>query len=163
MRLGVAAALVGGSLVPGDVEVADGAIAAVGLEPRGSGIAAPGFVDLQVNGFAGVDLMHAGAAARASAGAAMLATGVTAYRPTVITAAEDELVAALGAIGGPHAPGGRGCSARTSRARSCTRTGSARTPPSTAATRTPRCSSGSSPPGPSRTSPSRRSSPARPR
>jgi len=105
MRLGVAAALVGGSLVPGDVEVADGAIAAVGLEPRGSGIAAPGFVDLQVNGFAGVDLMHAGAAARASAGAAMLATGVTAYRPTVITAAEDELVAALGAIG--DAPGPR--------------------------------------------------------
>ena len=61
MRLGVAAALVGGSLVPGDVEVADGAITAVGLEPRGSGIAAPGFVDLQVNGFGGVDLMRASA------------------------------------------------------------------------------------------------------
>ncbi|MET0687014.1 MAG: N-acetylglucosamine-6-phosphate deacetylase [Solirubrobacteraceae bacterium] len=98
MRLGVAAALVGGSFVPGDVEVEDGAIAAVGLEPRGRDIAAPGFVDLQVNGFAGVDLMHAGADGWAAAGEAMLATGVTAYRPTVITAAEDEMAAALASI-----------------------------------------------------------------
>ena len=105
MRLGVAAALVGGSLVPGDVEIADGAIAAVGLEPHGRGIAAPGFVDLQVNGFAGVDLMHAGAAARASAGEALLATGVTAYRPTVITASEADMTAALAAAGeAPEGP-----------------------------------------------------------
>src|SRR5687767_3389632 len=105
MRLGVAAALVGGSLVPGDVEVADGTIAAVGLEPRGSGIAAPGFVDLQVNGFGGVDLMRASADGWAAAGAAMLATGVTAFRPTVITASEDDMAAALAAIAGaPAAP-----------------------------------------------------------
>ena len=58
MRLGVAAALVDGVLVSGDVSVADGVIEAVGLaNGSGSGIAAPGFVDLQVNGFAGVDLM----------------------------------------------------------------------------------------------------------
>ena len=48
MRLGVGAALVDGSLVPGDVEVADGRIAGVGLSSaNGSGVAAPGFVDLQ--------------------------------------------------------------------------------------------------------------------
>ncbi|HZB76577.1 MAG TPA: N-acetylglucosamine-6-phosphate deacetylase [Solirubrobacteraceae bacterium] len=97
MRLGVAAALVGGSLVAGDVEVAGGDIAAVGLGDgsRGSGLAAPGFVDLQVNGFAGVDFMHADAAAHAAAGAALAATGVTAYRPTLITAPQAELVDAL--------------------------------------------------------------------
>ena len=62
MRLGVSAALVDGRLLPGDVEVADGVVAGVGLPANGGsarGIAAPGFVDLQVNGFAGVDLMTA--------------------------------------------------------------------------------------------------------
>src|SRR5918994_7760487 len=100
MRLGVAAALVGGSLVAGEVEGAGGDIAAVGLGDgsRGSGLAAPGFVDLQVNGFAGVDFMHADAAAHAAAGAALAATGVTAYRPTLITAPQAELVDALRAL-----------------------------------------------------------------
>ena len=88
MRLGVAAALVDGALVPGDVEVDGGAITAVGLvRPPGRGVAAPGFVDLQVNGFAGVDFMHTDRAGYAQAGEAMLATGTTAYQPTFITAA----------------------------------------------------------------------------
>ena len=95
MRLGVEAALVGDELLPGDVEVAGGAIAAVGLQPAGRGIAAPGFVDLQVNGFAGVDFMHTDREGYARAGDAMLATGTTAYQPTFITASEDDLVAAL--------------------------------------------------------------------
>ena len=56
MKLGVAAAVVDGIFVPGDVEVEDGRIAGVGLAaPGGSGTAVPGFVDLQVNGFGGVD------------------------------------------------------------------------------------------------------------
>ena len=60
MRLGVRAALVGGAEVPGDVEVEDGRVAAVGLSPAGAaGLAVPGFVDLQVNGFAGVDFLTA--------------------------------------------------------------------------------------------------------
>jgi N-acetylglucosamine-6-phosphate deacetylase len=95
MRLGVEAALVGDELVPGDVEIADGAIAAVALQPAGRGIAAPGFVDLQVNGFAGVDFMHTDRQGYARAGEAMLATGTTAYQPTFITASEADLVAAL--------------------------------------------------------------------
>ena len=95
MRLGVAAAIVDGLHVPGDVEIADGRIAAVGLSGPGRGTAVAGFVDLQVNGFAGVDFMRADSAAYRRAGAAMLETGVTAYQPTLITAAEQDLLAAI--------------------------------------------------------------------
>ena len=96
MRLGVGAALVDGNLVPGDVEVVDGRIVGVGLSsPNGTGIAAPGFVDLQVNGFAGVDFFSADAEGYRKAGEALLACGVTAYQPTFITSPEDELTAAL--------------------------------------------------------------------
>src|SRR5690606_41653390 len=54
-RLGVRAALVGGELVRGDVGVEGDTIVAVGSAGQGSGVAVPGFVDLQVNGFAGFD------------------------------------------------------------------------------------------------------------
>jgi N-acetylglucosamine-6-phosphate deacetylase len=96
VRLGVEAALVGGRFVSGDVEVADGTIVAYGLaSPGGRGYAVPGFVDLQVNGFGGVDFLNADAAGYARAGDALLETGVTAYLPTLITSPPDELVAAL--------------------------------------------------------------------
>ncbi len=96
MRLGVGAALVKGRLVPGDVEIADGRVARVGLSSaNGTGIAAPGFVDLQVNGFAGVDFFSADAEGYRRAGDALLESGVTAYQPTFITSPENELTAAL--------------------------------------------------------------------
>jgi N-acetylglucosamine-6-phosphate deacetylase len=98
MRLGAAAALVDGRLVPGDVRVAGGEIEGVGAGGPGRGIAVPGFVDLQVNGFAGVDFMRADRDGYARAGEALLAAGTTAYRPTLITASEKDLVAALRAI-----------------------------------------------------------------
>src|SRR6266702_3946595 len=99
MRLGVGAALVDGTLVLGDVEVADGQVASVGLSSaNGIGIAAPGFVDLQVNGYAGVDFFSADADGYRRAGEALLECGVTAYQPTFITSPEDELVAALGEV-----------------------------------------------------------------
>jgi N-acetylglucosamine-6-phosphate deacetylase len=95
-RLGVEAALVGGRLVPGDVEIADGRILSVGLNGRpGTGIAAPGFVDLQVNGFSGVNFFSADTDAYRRAGEALLRTGVTAYQPTFITSSEQELEEAL--------------------------------------------------------------------
>lgn len=86
-RLGVAAAIVDGRRVAGDVEVADGVVAAVGLPGGGgSGVAVPGFVDLQVNGFAGIDLLDdADDDAWHALGAALAATGVLAYQPTFIT------------------------------------------------------------------------------
>jgi len=108
MRLGVEAALVGRRLVRGDVDVVDGRIAAYGLaSPNGRGLAAPGFVDLQVNGFAGVDLLESDRDGYRRAGEALLATGVTAYLPAFITAPEDQLVEALrdvpiSTVGGPR-------------------------------------------------------------
>lgn len=99
MRLGVARAIVEGSIVEGDVEIDGGRIAAIGLAPAApSGIAVPGFVDIQVNGFAGVDFATATAADYATAGTALAATGVTAYQPTLITLPEDQITKALGTI-----------------------------------------------------------------
>jgi N-acetylglucosamine-6-phosphate deacetylase len=110
VRLGVQAATVDGRIVPGDVEIADGVIVAVGLSsPNGRGVAVPGFVDLQVNGFGGVDFLEADGDGYARAGAALLETGVTAYLAAFITAPEDQLVDALRHVpernGGPRVLG----------------------------------------------------------
>ena len=92
------AALVDGELLPGDISIVDGTIEAVGLESTGRGIAAPGFVDLQVNGFAGVDLMATDHDGYLHVGEALLATGTTAFQPTFVTASEEALLDALRAM-----------------------------------------------------------------
>ncbi|MDQ1455950.1 MAG: N-acetylglucosamine-6-phosphate deacetylase [Actinomycetota bacterium] len=109
MKLDVAAALIDGRLVPGGVEIVDGHIAAYGLAASNGtarGIAVPGFVDLQVNGFAGVDFLETDADGYRVAGEALLETGVTSFLPTFITAEEDDLLAALAEVpvssGGPR-------------------------------------------------------------
>lgn len=113
-RLGVAAALVAGALLPGDVAVDDGRVTAVGLPPAAGGaIAAPGLVDAQCNGYAGVDLAavdpvsadpdaDGGHGPDATDPGPVLALtraaardGVTALVPTLITAPPDATVAAL--------------------------------------------------------------------
>jgi N-acetylglucosamine-6-phosphate deacetylase len=109
MRLGVAAALVGGELLPGDVEVIDGRVAGVGLGGGGSrGIAVPGFVDLQINGYAGVDFSAPGDDGYEVAGAALLRDGVTAFQPTIVSAGIGAMAAALQAMppADPPAPTG---------------------------------------------------------
>jgi N-acetylglucosamine-6-phosphate deacetylase len=84
MLLGVAAALVDGSIIPGDVEISDGVVAAVGRSPAGKrGLAAPGFVDLQVNGYAGIDVRDATPDDYAIMSATLARDGVTAWLPTV--------------------------------------------------------------------------------
>ena len=110
MRIGVARAIVNGAIVDGDVEVEDGRIARVGLTgPAASGTAAPGFVDIQVNGFAGIDFAAAEPDDYEAVGAALATTGVTAYQPTLITLPEAKAVRALQALGAhrPSRPGAR--------------------------------------------------------
>src|SRR5919199_1176126 len=109
MRLGVRHALVAGGLIGGDVRVEDGAVTEVGVQPAGrSGLAAPGFVDLQVNGFAGVDLLAAEPEDYATAGAALAATGVTAYLPTFITSPVESLERALATLAAARRERGEG-------------------------------------------------------
>ena len=99
MRLEVEAALVDGRFVPGHVEIVDGRITRCGLAgTNGRGIAAPGFVDLQVNGFGGVDFHDADADGYRRAGDALLETGVTSFLPTLITAPAEDLLEALAAV-----------------------------------------------------------------
>jgi N-acetylglucosamine-6-phosphate deacetylase len=98
-RLGVRAALVDGTEVPGDVAVADGRIAAVGLQPAGpAGLAIPGLVDLHVNGAGAVDLLEAGPAGVLEVGAALARHGVTAWQPTLVSAPEARLAHAVRAV-----------------------------------------------------------------
>ncbi|QNN54736.1 N-acetylglucosamine-6-phosphate deacetylase [Nocardioides mesophilus] len=110
-RLGVSAALVEGVLTPGDVEIEDDEITRVGLAPAAGGrLAAPGFVDLQVNGFAGVDVMGADEDGIAHVSRRLAAHGVTSWLPTLITASPAETDRALdvlaGVLAGPGDPAG---------------------------------------------------------
>lgn len=96
-RLGVAEAIVDGVRHAGDVGIVDGLVAEVGVSPAGSGIAIPGLVDLQVNGFGGVDLLSADEEEWATVGRRLLGVGVTAYLPTLITSPQAVVEAALAA------------------------------------------------------------------
>ncbi len=99
MRLDVQAALVRGELIPGDVEIQDGLIVDVGLPGGTRGrVAVPGFVDLQVNGYGGIDFLSASTLDYDMAGGALLEGGVTAYQPTFITAPESAMLDALRAM-----------------------------------------------------------------
>ena len=99
MRLRVEAALVRGELVPGDVSIEGGRVLDVGLSPGLRGrMAIPGLVDIQVNGYGGVDFLSATSEDYATAGEALLLGGVTAYQPTFITAAEAATIEALRAL-----------------------------------------------------------------
>lgn len=95
-RLGVAGAVVAGAYVPGDVEVTDGVVAGVGLAAgTSSRIALPAFVDVQVNGYGGVDFLAGDVAAWHEAARALARDGVGAFLPTLITAPPEATAAAL--------------------------------------------------------------------
>ena len=97
-RLGVAAFLQHGRLVPGDVAVADGRVIALGLTPGRRGIAIPGLVDLQVNGYAGVDALGASVEELATLATALAHDGVLAYQPTLISSETAATMTAAGHI-----------------------------------------------------------------
>ena len=90
-------------LTPGYVAIADGVITDVGAGPPprsadlelSTGALLPGLVDLQVNGYFGVDLQAAGADGWAQVVTRLPETGTTAFLPTFVTAPIDELSAAL--------------------------------------------------------------------
>ena len=81
------------------------------LDARGQ-VVSPGFIDLHINGFAGVDFLTAEPDDYAAVGGALAATGVTAYLPTFVTSPVDAYRPALQAVsdgasgGGPGGAGG---------------------------------------------------------
>lgn len=95
----------GGSsvLAPGYVLCSDGLVTAVGAGPPpgrpdvelDDGVLLPGFVDLQVNGYFGIELATADASGWATVAARLPETGTTAFLPTFITSPLDQLIAAL--------------------------------------------------------------------
>jgi N-acetylglucosamine-6-phosphate deacetylase len=97
-RLGVAAALVDGALISGDVAVDEGVVVAVGLDGGGSGIAVPGFVDLQVNGYSGVDVASASVDNLESMSTALARDGVLAFQPTLISGDPEVTAAAVARV-----------------------------------------------------------------
>jgi N-acetylglucosamine-6-phosphate deacetylase len=107
VRLGVSAALVEGRRIEGDVSVEDGTVAEVGLSPTaGGGLAVPGYVDLHLNGFAGIDFLTADAPGYRHAAEALAATGVVAFQPTLVSCAPEayrEPLAAVAGLGEPAA------------------------------------------------------------
>lgn len=110
MRLGVSAALVDGVVVPGDVEVDGSTVAAAGLGAgRGTGLAVPGFVDLQVNGFAGVEFRAADPGGYGRAAAALAAGGAVAIQPTFYSCDLDGYTTALEALAEVRAAPPVGC------------------------------------------------------
>ncbi len=101
--------MVDGALVRGDVEVEGGVVREVGLGAgSGTGVAIPGLVDLQVNGYGGIDLLHATADEVARLGSELARTGVLWYQPTLVTAPAELVRLALASIGeAVGAPGAR--------------------------------------------------------
>jgi N-acetylglucosamine-6-phosphate deacetylase len=90
VRLGVSAAIVDGELVDGDVRIEDGVVAAVGVQPAGlRGTAVPGYVDVHINGVAGVDFLTTDVAGLSRAASALAATGVVAFQPTLVSSRAD--------------------------------------------------------------------------
>jgi N-acetylglucosamine-6-phosphate deacetylase len=97
---------------PGYVAVAGARITEVGSGPPParpdieltSGFLVPGLVDLQVNGYFGVELGDADPVGWAEVVRRLPETGTTAFLPTFITSPVDEMVAALRATAG-FAPG----------------------------------------------------------
>jgi N-acetylglucosamine-6-phosphate deacetylase len=89
---------VGRELVEGDVTIVDGAVAAVGVRPAGrEGTAVPGFVDVHINGVAGVDFLTADLAGYRDAAAALARSGVVAFQPTFVSSPVDAYAEPLAA------------------------------------------------------------------
>jgi N-acetylglucosamine-6-phosphate deacetylase len=97
-----------GELIREDVrvQVLDGRVAALaeGVAPAAGdlvlteGVVAPGFVDLQINGYAGVDFAATDRTGLDAARAALARAGTTAMLPTIITAPVDDLLGQIDSL-----------------------------------------------------------------
>lgn len=94
-RLGVKGAVIGGVYVPGDIAVSDGRVDQVGLPPGRGGFAIPGFVDLQVNGYAGVDFTVAAEDEWLEASRRLAQSGTTRFLANLITSEQEVIEKAL--------------------------------------------------------------------
>lgn len=94
-RLGVSGAVIGGEYVAGDISVADGVIDQIGLPAGRGGLALPSFVDLQVNGFAGVDFATATAEQWQEASRRLALSGVSDYVANIISSDDETVATAL--------------------------------------------------------------------
>ncbi len=82
--------------VDGGIKLIDAKLSSYGEAGGESGMAIPGFVDLQVNGHGGVDLLVAKSADEIrKLSRSLYANGVIAYLPTLITGPQDVSLAAL--------------------------------------------------------------------
>ena len=75
-----------GSIVRGQVTFADTIAALESASSGGDDYILPGFVDLQVNGSHGIDVMNASADALANLSRHLAREGTTAWMPTAVTA-----------------------------------------------------------------------------
>jgi len=97
--LDVKAVFDGTKFVPGRIALRGGRVVETGIQPPGASLfAAPGLVDLQVNGITGVDFLSASVNEVVAASRALLAFGVTAFQPTLISAPEEQICRALETI-----------------------------------------------------------------
>lgn len=99
MRIPLAGAVVAGAFVAGDIEIDGGRLIRVGLPSTGTGYALPGLIDLQANGYAGVDFNEADGDEIDHALTALLRDGVFAVQTAVITDSEENVVRQLRRFG----------------------------------------------------------------
>lgn len=108
MRVSARGAVVAGAWVKGDVEVEDGRLTKVGLPSTGTGHVLPGLIDLQVNGYGGIDFNAATAEEFGTALTALRRDGVFFVQPTIITDSVENVARQLTVLQGLKDAPGRG-------------------------------------------------------
>ncbi|MCB1485840.1 MAG: N-acetylglucosamine-6-phosphate deacetylase [Bauldia sp.] len=108
MRIPAKGAVIRGALVTGDIRVEDGRIAEIGLPSTGNGYVLPGLMDLQANGYAGVDFNAASAEDFERAFVALRRDGVFWVQPTIITDDADNVARQIALLGELQRKPGRG-------------------------------------------------------
>jgi len=96
VKLGVAACVADDRIVPGDIEIEEGIVTAIGLPPGSSGLTAvPGFIDVHFHGHGGIEFADSTVDQHKDLARRITSTGVTAYQPTLWTMAVEETIDAL--------------------------------------------------------------------